>query len=126
MPDIEEKNNAVNVRLFLFYVSIVCCTFVVPHLMIKGIIKDNRARPMPGPTLLEVLQDAKGLAHHEVALFASWARFQSIAAQEPNQFVVNAGFQALAKRISDRPSPAPAPPPPSTDRHFIIGALAIP
>ena len=61
------------------------------------IITDNRVRPMPGPTLLEVLQNAKGLGREEVALFASWARFQSIAAQEPNSFVVNAGFQALTE-----------------------------
>lgn len=56
-------------------------------------ITSNIKKPMPTPTLLEAFQDHGQLTHSQVALFASWERFQSIAAQDPSRFVINAGFQ---------------------------------
>lgn len=58
-------------------------------------ITSNIKKPIPTPTLLETFQDHGRLEYSEVALFASWERFQSIAAKTPGRFVVNAGFQAF-------------------------------
>ncbi|MBT6179290.1 MAG: hypothetical protein HOI23_18740 [Deltaproteobacteria bacterium] len=59
-------------------------------------ITSNLKKPMPAQTLLEAFQDHGDLKYSEVALFASWERFQSIAAKDPSRFVINAGFQEFS------------------------------
>ena len=56
-------------------------------------VTSNAAQKIPARTILEALQDSWTLGFSDVALFASWDRFKSIAATDPSKFVVNAGFQ---------------------------------
>ena len=60
------------------------------------IITDNRVRPMPGPTLLEVLQDAK--VWGEKKLFSCFlGAIPEYCCPRTEFLVVNAGFQALTE-----------------------------
>lgn len=58
-------------------------------------IDSNDPVRMPVPTVLEHAKAALGLARRDVAVFASWERFQEIVEREPGSLVVSAGFSGL-------------------------------
>jgi hypothetical protein len=63
-------------------------------------IKSNDPVPIGLPTILDFLKKEWGLKQSDVAVFASWERFQVGASQRPGDFVINAGYQELPHGIS--------------------------
>jgi hypothetical protein len=60
------------------------------------LIKGNDAIQNPTPSILQFLKHQSKLTPAQVAVFASWEVFHSIAENRPGDILVNAGYEAAA------------------------------
>ena len=63
-------------------------------------IESNKPVPIGVPTILDFLQNKWSLSSTDVALFASWERFQVGASNTPGAFLVNAGYQDVPRDVN--------------------------